>query len=242
MWHIYIKEINSFFNSLVAYIVMAIFLVSMGLIVWVFPESNVLTYGYAEMSAFFYYAPYILMFMVPAINMRMFAEEQKAGTLELLYTSPLKVTDIVIGKYLAGFTLMALTILPTIIYYYSIYQLGDPIGNIDTAGVIGSYIGLLLLGAVFTGFGVLTSSFTDNQIVAFILAVFFSFFFHTGLSSIANINVWSDLSLFIEFLSLSYHYDSLSRGLIDSRDVIYLVSLIILSIYSTTHILERSKS
>ncbi len=226
MIRVLIKEINSFLNSLIAYIVIGVFLTAIGLLMWVFPETNVLDYGFADMDTLFSFGPYVFLFLIPAITMRLFAEEKKTGTLELLFTRPLSDWQIILGKYFAGFLLVVFSLVPTIIYFFSIYKLGQPEGNIDTAGVIGSYIGLFLLGGVFTAIGIFSSSVTENQIVAFILAVFLCFFFYTGFSSLANIDVWGSASIYLEQLGISYHYTSLSRGLIDLRDVAYFISVI----------------
>lgn len=233
MWTVFSKEVNSFLNSLIAYLVIGVFLTSMGLLMWVFPDTNVLDYGYADMETLFRLGPYVFMFLIPAICMRLFAEEKKGGTLELLLTRPLSEIQIIGGKYLAGLFLVFFTLLPTVLYYFSISALGNPPGNIDTAGVLGSYIGLLLLGAAFTSVGVFSSALTENQIVAFILAVFFSFFLYTGLSSVAAINTWGRLSLWLDQLGMLYHYNALSKGLIDSRDVVYFVSIILLFLLLT---------
>ena len=220
------KEFNSFLNSLIAYVVMAVFVTAMGLLMWVFPETSVLDYGYADMYTLFSLGPYVFIFLIPAITMRSFAEENKAGTMELLLTKPLSDTAIVMGKYLACFLLVLLALLPTIIYYFSISLLGNPAGNIDTPGVIGSYIGLALLGGVFCAIGIFASSLTSNQIVSFILAAFLCFLLFSGFQSVALFDVWSANTLVIRQIGLLYHYESLSRGLIDSRDLIYFFSVI----------------
>jgi len=226
------KEFNSFLNSLIAYVVIGVFLTSMGLLVWVFPDTAVLDYGYADMDTLFSLGPYVFIFLIPAVTMKSFAEEKKAGTLELLMTKPLTDWNIILGKFLASFLLVLFALLPTVVYYFSIYTLGNPVGNIDTPGVVGSYIGLLLLGGVFCSIGILASSITTSQIVAFILAAFFCFILFSGFDSVAQLNLWSSQALLIKQLGVLYHYESLSRGLIDSRDVIYFLSVtfIILSI------------
>lgn len=231
------KEINEFLDSLIAYVVIGIFLIGIGLLMWVFPETNVLDYGYASMETLFSFAPYVLMFLVPAITMKSFAEEKRTGTIELLYTLPFRKLDIILGKFLAGFLLVLFSILPTIIYYFSLSYLGNPPGNIDTAGIIGSYIGLILLAGVFTAIGVLASALTGNQIVSFMLAAFSCFFLFTGFDSLANINIWSELSVFIRSLGIVVHYDVLSKGLIDLRDLTYFISVTGLIIYLTKVIL-----
>jgi ABC-2 type transport system permease protein len=219
------KEFNSFLNSLIAYVVIGVFLTGMGLLMWVFPETSVLEYGYADMDTLFSLGPYVFIFLIPAITMRSFAEEKKSGTMELLLTKPLTDWDIILGKFFACFLLVLFALIPTVIYYFSISVLGNPAGNIDTPGVIGSYIGLALLGGVFCSVGMVASSITSNQIVAFILAAFLCFIIFTGFESIATINLWSVNALFIKQLGILYHYDALSKGLIDSRNVIYFVSL-----------------
>lgn len=219
------KEFNSFLNSLIAYVVMGVFLTSMGLLMWVFPETSVMEYGYATMDTLFSLGPYVFIFLVPAITMRSFAEERKSGTMELLLTKPLTDWDIILGKFFACFLLVLFALLPTILYYFTISALGNPAGNIDTPGVIGSYIGLALLGGVFCAVGMVASSITSSQIVAFILAAFLCFILFTGFESIASLNVWSANELLIKQVGMLYHFDALSKGLIDSRDIIYFLSV-----------------
>lgn len=227
------KEFNSFLNSLIAYVVIGVFLIAMGLLMWVFPETSVLEYGYADMETLFRLGPYVLIFLIPAITMRSFAEEKKAGTIELLITKPLSDWDIILGKFLACFLLVCCALLPTIIYYVSVYKLGASPGNIDTPGVIGSYIGLVLLGAVFCSIGILASSLTRNQIVAFIIAAFLCFILFSGFESLSALNVWSANALLIKQLGLVEHYQSLGRGLIDSRDVIFFGTVILVMLSLT---------
>ncbi len=241
MVKIFIKEINSFLSSFTAYIVIAIFLTGMGLLMWVFPETSVLNYGFADMETLFSFGPYIFMFLIPAITMRMFAEENKSGTIELLLTRPLTDYQIITGKFLAGLLLVVFSLLPTAIYYYTIYNLGNPVGNIDTAGVIGSYIGLVLLGAVFTSIGVFASSLSENQVISFIIAIFLCFLLYYGFQSIASINIWSDYAALIEQLGIMYHYNFLSKGLIDIRNVVYFLSVIIFMIVLTKFRLSSRK-
>lgn len=233
MLQILTKEFNSFLNSLIAYLVIGVFLTGIGLLMWVFPETSVLDYGYADMDTLFSFGPYVFIFLIPAITMRSFAEEKKGGTMELLLTKPLRDWDIILGKYLAGFFLILVALIPTIIYYFSIRQLGNPVGNIDTPGVIGSYIGLVLLGGVFCSVGIFASSITPNQIVAFIVAAFLCFILFSGFNSVATIDFWSVNALFIKQLGLLYHYEAISKGLIDSRDLIYFLSIIFLMLSFT---------
>ena len=225
MLNIFWKEISEYLSSLIAYVVIGVFLTAIGLLMWVFPETNVLDYGYADMGTLFTMSPFVLMFLIPAVTMKMFSEELKTGSFEILAVKPVSIYDIVFGKYLASWLISVIAILPTGVYFFSLYQLANPQGNIDIAGVTGSYIGLLLLASVFTAIGLLASSMTKNQVISFVLAAFLSFLLFTGINSLANINVWSDLSLILSSLSIEQHYNSLSRGVLDSRDIIYLLSL-----------------
>ncbi len=237
MIEVLLKELHSFLNSLIAYIVISVFLTGIGLLMWVFPETSVLDYGYADMETLFSLGPYVFMFLIPAITMRMFAEEKRAGTIELLLTKPLTDWQIILGKYFSGVLLVLFALLPTLIYYYTIYQLGNPVGNVDTAGVIGSYIGLFLLGGVFTAVGVFSSLITTNQIVSFIIAVFLCFILYSGFESLAAINVWGNFSLFLEQLGILHHYRAMSKGLLDTRNIIYFLSVIITMLMFTKIIL-----
>ena len=225
MLAIFQKEIGSFFNSLIAYIVMAVFLTAVGLIVWVFPESNILDYGYADLGSFFKLAPYVLLFLIPAITMRSLAEETRTGTLELLLTKPLRNRDLILGKFFANWVLVIITILPTVLYYISVYQLGNPKGNIDSAAVFGSYIGLILFCGVLVSMGIWSSSLNDNQIVAFILGVFLAFIWYVGFGSVSSLLESGFLSEIFSGMALDEQYSALGKGLIDSRNMIYLFSL-----------------
>lgn len=238
MRYILVKEFRSFLNSLIAYMVMAVFLTAMGLLTWVFPDTSVLDYGFADMGTLFSLAPYVFIFLIPAITMRSFAEERKSGTLELLLTKPLSDWDIVLGKFLACFFLVIVAITPTLIYYFSIRQLGNPIGNIDTSGVMGSYVGLLLLSAIFCSIGLLASSVTPNQIVAFILAAFLCFIIFSGFHSVSSLPALSSMAVGVKQLGILQHYETLSKGLIDSRDVIYFISVTVLMLLFTKTILS----
>lgn len=225
MIRIFVKEFSSFLNSLIAYIVISVFLTAMGLLMWVFPDTAILDYGYADMDTLFSFSPYIFIFLIPAITMRSFAEEKKLGTMELLLTKPVTDLQLVVGKFLASVVLVILALIPTVMYYVSIYKLGNPVGNIDTAGVIGSYVGLILLAMIFCSIGVLSSSLTSNQIVSFILAAFLCFIAYTGFDSLASLAIFQPVALEVKQLGILAHYESLSRGLLDSRDIIYLLSV-----------------
>ncbi len=237
MWQVFSKELNTFLNSLIAYIVISVFLTGIGLLMWVFPSTSVLEYGYADMETLFSFGPYVFMFLIPAITMRMFAEEKRGGTMELLLTKPLSDWQIILGKYFSGWTLVCFALIPTLIYYFSVYALGDPAGNVDTAGVIGSYVGLVLLGAVFTSVGILSSAMSNNQIVSFIIAVFLCFILYSGFDSLASIDVWGRSSTILEQMGILYHYNAMSKGLLDTRDIIYFISVIVLMLLITRIIL-----
>ncbi len=236
---LYWKEINAFFNNLSGYLILSVFLVSLGLIVWVFPDTSVLDYGFADLEVLFIYTPFVFTFLIPAITMKMIAEEKKSGTWELLMTSPLTIPKIILSKYLATLTVIFIGLIPTLIYYFSIVQLGEPIGNIDHAGFFGSWIGLVFLGAVFASIGIFGSALTSYQIVAFIWGAFLSFLLYFGLTALVQLNVMSPFALFLEELSLSYHYQSISRGVIDARNVAYFLTIILLMLGFTALIIRR---
>ncbi len=240
MFSIYFKEINSFFSSLIGYLVIGVFLVSIGLFMWVFSDTSVLDYNYATMDQLFSIAPLVFLFLIPAVTMRSFAEEKAKGTIEFLYTKPLTTFEIILGKYFANFTLVVFALIPTLIYYYSVYQLGSPVGNLDSGAIIGSYIGLFFLAAAFVAIGMLASTLTNNQIIAFILGAFLCFFFHWAFVYIARMPLFTTtFDLFIQKIGINYHYTSISKGLIDSRDIVYFISIIFVFLYATVSILEK---
>lgn len=241
MIQVFAKEFNGFLNSLIAYLVIGVFLTGIGLLMWVFPDTSVLEYGYADMDTLFSLGPYVFIFLIPAITMRSFAEEKKMGTLEFLLTKPLTEWDIIVGKYLAELCLVLVAIIPTLIYYYSVYLLGEPVGNIDTSGVIGSYVGLILLGAVFCSIGIFASSITPNQIVSFITAAFLCLIVYAGFDSFSSLIEAGGMALKVKQLGIVHHYDSMSRGLIDSRDILYFFSIIGLMLLLTKTILSSRK-
>lgn len=241
MISIFLKEVNEFLDSLIAYVVIGVFLIGIGLLMWFFPETNVLDYGYASMETLFTLGPYVFMFLIPAITMKSFAEEKRNGTIELLQTLPFKDSQIILGKFFAGFFLVIFSILPTLIYYYSLSKLGNPEGNLDTPGIIGSYIGLVLLGGVFTAIGIFASALTGSQIVSFILAAFLCFFLYTGFDSLAAIDSWTAWSYYIAEVGILAHYTSLSRGLLDLSDLVYFVSLIAIMLLLTQLIMGWRK-
>ena len=242
MFAIYKKELNGFFSSLTGYIVIGVFLIITGLFMWLFTDTSVIEYSYASLDTLFYLAPTLFTFLIPAITMKSFAEERQKQTLDLLLTKPLSNYQIILGKYFAYFTLVIFAILPTLIYYYSIYQLGAPKGNIDTGVVIGSYIGLIFLAGTFVAIGIFSSALTKNQVVAFVIAILLSFLLHWGFDFISRLpvfwGVWDDL---VQKFGIDYHYRSISKGLIDTKDIIYFVSVIVVFLVFTDYILKKRK-
>ncbi|MDB5233146.1 MAG: gliding motility-associated transporter permease subunit GldF [Hymenobacter sp.] len=231
------KEFNAFLNSSVAYVVLGVFLIATGLFVWVFPDSSVLDYGYADLQTLFSLAPWIFLFLIPAITMRTFAEEKKAGTIELLLTRPLTDGQIIGGKYLACFLLALLALIPTLLYYFSVYKLGSPEGNIDSAATVGSYLGLALLAAVFAAIGILASALTRDQIIAFLVAVVGCFLIYSGFDSLASVLEGSS-AYYVSQLGIAAHYRDLSKGLVDSRDLVYFFSVVAVTLQATRLVLR----
>lgn len=242
MYTLFRKEISGFFSTLTGYIVIIVFLVINGLFMWVFPGAyNVLDSGYATLDTLFVIAPWVFLFLAPAVTMRMFADEKKSGTIELLYTRPLTDFQIIFAKYLAGLVLVLFSILPALIYFYSVYQLGNPVGNIDTGGTWGSFIGLFFLAAIYVAIGVLSSSFTENQIVAFVLGMLLCFLIYIGFDYLSQLSLFRSIDGFIINLGINEHYKSMSRGVIDSRDMIYFISVIAFFLLVTKTILHSRK-
>lgn len=228
MYAVFKRELLSFLNSLMAYITIGVFLLACTLLLWFFPDTSILDYGYAEMNGFFSLVPFLFVFLIPAITMRSFAEERKEGTYVLLATRPLSDWQIIGGKYLASLALVIFALLPTLVYYYSIYQLGLPKGNIDTGAVLGSYIGLFLLGSVFAAIGIFASSVTKNQVIAFAIAVFLCFLAFSGLESTSKLFELDKIGTVLINLGIAEHYQSISRGVLDTRDLVYFVSFSLL--------------
>lgn len=226
MFTLFKKEVNGFLNSLIGYIVIIVFLLIMGLFLWVFPmQFNLLDFGYANLDGLFILSPFVFLFLIPAITMRSFADEKKSGTLELLMTQPLSDFQVILAKFLAGVVLVIFSLLPTFVYFLSIYKLGLPPGNLDMGGIWGSYLGLLFLAMSFVAIGVFASSLTDNQIVSFILSVFLCFFFYLGFELVDSFILSGNIGLMVESLGINAHYNAMSRGVIDTRDLIYFLSL-----------------
>jgi ABC-2 type transport system permease protein len=241
MFSLFKKEIRTFLSSLIGYVVIAVFLLITGLFMWVFPgDFNVLDMKMANIDTLFFISPWVFMFLIPAVTMRSFAEEKRNGTIELLFTKPLTDLQIILAKYFAGLLLVIIALIPTLIYYATVYKLATGSG-MDTGGTWGSYIGLLLLAAGYVSIGIFASSVSNNQIVSFLLAAILCFFLFTGFQSLANFDLLGSLDNFIMSLGMQEHYASLSLGLIDSRDVIYFIALIAIFLLLTRLVLSSRK-
>lgn len=238
---ILLREIKSFFGSPVGYMVIAIFLILNGLFLWVFEgDFNILNSGFADLNPFFTLAPWILIFLIPAVTMRSFSDEKKQGTIELLLTKPLTGWQIVNGKFIGAFVLILMALLPTLVYIFVISSYGSPAGSFDLGSTIGSYFGLLFLVTSYTSIGLFTSTLSENQIVAFIMAVFLCFLFYFGFEGISTFT--TSFSGFIAALGMDFHYKSISRGVIDTRDVLYFISVTVLFLTATVYQLKSLKS
>jgi ABC-2 type transport system permease protein len=243
MFSLFKKEVNGFFGSLSGYVVTGIFLATTGLLLWVIPETgfNIPDNGYAVMDGLFILAPWLFLFLVPAITMRMFSEEHRSGTIELLMTRPLTDLQIVVAKYMAAVLLTVIALIPTLLYFIAIWRLASPSGNVDAAGIAGSYLGLLFLCSAFSSIGLFASSLTSNQVISFLFAVLLCFFFYSGFDFFSSIGLPVDASNVIAKFGMSAHFSALSRGVIDSRDVVYFLSLTVLFVLGTRFVLEKRK-
>ena len=222
------KEINSFFSSPIGYLVIGIFLVVCGLFLFVFTgDYNILDNGFADVKPFFDLAPWIFIFLIPAITMKSFSEEKRQGTMELLLTRPIGFTQLVLGKYFGALILVLLAIFPSILYVITIHQLGSPVGNFDLGATLGSYLGLIFLGGCYTAIGIFASSLSQNQIIAFIIAVFLCFLSYFAFEGLGDLDLFGSTNYGAEYLGISFHYQSISRGVIDTRDLIYFLSFMV---------------
>lgn len=242
MYALFKKEVSNFLSSLIGIMVIVVFLLVTGLFLWVFQSDfNLLSYGYANLDGLFVLAPWVFLFLVPAVTMRSFAEENRTGTIEMLFTKPLSDWQIIMAKFLACVVLVLLALIPTAVYYFSVYRLGFPMGNLDSGGIMGSYIGLFLLSASFVSIGVFCSSVTGNQILAFILSVFLSGFMYIGFEFIYSLSLFGSIDLFIQRLGMSAHYSSISRGVVDTRDILYFLGVMALFLSMTKLVLAKRK-
>jgi len=237
---VFLREVNAFFSSIIGYVAVGVFLAACWLFLWLMPETNLLDYGYASLDKFFELAPLLLMLLIPAVTMRSFADEVRAGTIEWLSTKPLRDTDIILGKYFAALALIAFALLPTLLYVYSIANLAGEGVALDSGAIIGSYIGLFFLAAGFAAIGIFCSSITSNQVVSFLTALCACFLLYTGFEALSRIPSFTGgIDYYLSMVGMEFHYASISRGLIDSRDVIYFLSVIVLFIALTRISLAR---
>ncbi|WP_237276016.1 gliding motility-associated ABC transporter permease subunit GldF [Tenacibaculum ovolyticum] len=235
MYSILKKEVNSFFSSPIAYLVIGVFLLVNGLFLWVFKDNfNVLNAGFADLSSFFYLTPWLFLFLIPAITMKSFADELNSGTIEILKTKPVTDWQIVLAKFFASLLLVCVALIPTLTYVYTVYALGNPIGNLDIGSTVGSYLGVCFLAATYTSIGLFTSTLSKNQIVAFILSVFITFILFYGFDAVS-----STLGNTIQQFGINEHFKSISRGVVDTRDVIYFCSVIFLFLFITKQQLKN---
>jgi len=217
------KELNLFFASPIGYLVISVFLVTNGLFLWVFKgDFNILNAGFADLNSFFYITPWFFIFLIPAITMRSFSDEIRLGTIEILKTKPISGWQIIMGKYLGSFVLIILAIIPTLTYVYTVNRLGNPVGNLDFGSTLGSYFGLLFLAGTFTSIGLFASTLSNNQIVSFIIGAIFCFILFYGFDAIAELVSFNNFQ--VETLGMNYHFRSLSRGVVDSSDIVYFIS------------------
>lgn len=242
MFAIFRKEINGFFSSLTGYIVIAVYLLVNSLFMWIFPgEWNIFNNGYAGLDTLFLLSPWIFLFLVPAVTMRMFAEEKRLGTIELIFSRPVTERGIIWGKYFAAVALVLLALLPGIIYYISVYILGETPGNLDKGGTLGAYTGLFFLASVYAAAGLFASAITDNQVIAFIAAVLLSFLLFMGFDSFAYLPGLKKLDEFVIRLGINEHYKSMSRGVLDIKDIIYFISVVLIFNESSRMVLLSRK-
>ncbi|MEZ4970271.1 MAG: gliding motility-associated ABC transporter permease subunit GldF [Flavobacteriaceae bacterium] len=237
---IFKREIQSFFTSPIGYLVIGLFLVLTGLFLWVFKGPfNIFEYGFADLGNFFHLVPWIFLFLIPAITMKSFSEEKKLGTLELLFIKPISLWETVLGKFLGSLCLALLAILPTLLYVYTISQLGATIGNLDMGMVMGSYFGLLFLMANYTAIGLFASTLSENQIVAFIIGTVLCFVMLFAFESLATILPNGPMVPLVEQIGMKVHFESIARGVLDTRDIIYFTSLTLFFLYLTVNRLKN---
>lgn len=240
--NLFLKEFRGFFSSPVGYIVLAIFFVGAGLLLWIFPgEYNVLDGGYANIDGFFALAPWLFLFLCPAVTMRAIAEERQIGTLELLLTKPISKMRLVVGKFLAAWAVIAVALLPAILWFGCVYVLAEPMGNVDSGAFWGSFAGLLMLAAVYCAVGLFGSSLASNQITAFVVSALLSFVIFYGFELIGSLFSDGTLMLYLKNLGAHAHYQSMARGVLDSRDVLYMLAVTLIFLISTRLVLSRRK-
>jgi ABC-2 type transport system permease protein len=241
MWTLYKKEIRSFLGSLIAYIVMGVYLILTGLFLWFVDGNNVFDLGIASLQVMFDIAPYILIFLVSAVTMRSISDEKRLGTLEILTTKPITDAAIILSKFFASLTLILFALLLTSVYAYTISQLANPVGNVDMGSMLGSYLGLLLLAACYTAIGLFSSSITDNQIVALLTSMVISFFFFAVLSMLGDVAWLDSIGRSLAWFGLEFHYDSISRGVVDTRDIVFFGGFTAIFLGCTQLVFESRK-
>jgi ABC-2 type transport system permease protein len=240
MFTLFIKELSGFFSSLTGYVVIAVFLITNSLFLWVFPgDYNIIDRGFAGLDTLFFLAPWIFLFLVPAVTMRFFSDEQRSGTIELLFTRPLTRYQIILAKYFAGIVLVLFSLLPTLVYFVTVGIYGKPAWNLDTGAFWGSLIGLFFLAAVYVAIGVFASALSKNQIIAFLVAVLMSFFFFVGFEAVSTLEFWGHFGNVIDKLGINAHYKSVSRGVVDTRDVVYFLAVGTVFVFSTKVLLDK---
>jgi len=234
MLSLYLKELRSFLSSIIGYVFILIYLIASGLFHWILSyNTNLLEGAEADLIPFFNLSPVILLILIPAITMRSIAVERRTGTIELLFTKPISDLGIILAKYFAGVTLMIIAIIPTIVYFFSMYYMGKPIGIIDLGASLTSYLGLILLGSVFVSIGIFASSLTSSQIVSFILAMFLCWFIYDGLELLGSFSQVGNSDAIIRYFGISSHYNSIKKGLVDTSDIVYFISVIFLFLYAS---------
>ncbi|MCF8408362.1 MAG: ABC transporter permease subunit [Crocinitomicaceae bacterium] len=239
MLALYLKEIKSFLSSIIGYVFILIYLIASGLFHWVISyNTNLLEGVEADLIPFFNLSPIIFLILIPAITMRSIAEEKRTGTIELLFTRPISDLQILLAKYAASVTLLLIALAPTLVYYFTMYYLGDPVGIIDTGATITSYIGLVLLGASFISIGIFASSITSSQIVAFILSMFLCWLFYDGFNLLGSYNLMGKFDTIVRAFGMTTHYDSIKKGVIDTSDLVYFMSLIGFFLFSAMTVLK----
>lgn len=242
---LYFKEIRSFLSSVIGYVFILIYLIASGIMHWVAStDANLLEGAEADLIPFFNSSPIIFLILIPAITMRSIAEERRTGTMELLFTRPISDLKILLAKYFASVTLMLIALLPTVVYYYSMYELSMDGSTFDHGATITSYIGLILLGSAFVAIGIFTSALTSSQIVAFILALFFCWLFMPeigGLALLGSYNLMGSLDSVVQYFGMTYHYDAIQKGVIDTKNIVYFLSVIVLFIYAALTVIKSLK-
>ncbi len=239
---LYFKEIRSFLSSIIGYIFILIYLIASGLFHWVISEdTNLMEGSEADLIPFFNLSPLIFLILIPAITMRSIAEERRTGTIELLFTRPISDIQMLLAKYFASVTLLVIALIPTIVYYVSMHYLGDPVGVMDDGSTITSYFGLILLGSTFVAIGIFASALTSSQIVAFILAMFLCWLFYQGFDLLGSFNLMGKFDSIIQYCGMTVHYDGIKRGLVDTKDVIYFITVIVLFIFAALTVIKSLK-